>query len=226
MVNKRRKRRPSSTPIIGLVGGIASGKSFVAETLENLGCARIDADQLGHAVLENPMIRYSLKQAFGSTIMAENGQVDRNRLGSLVFGQDPLAADRRRRLEEIVHPAIHSAAIQQIRRLKDGISPPVAIVVDAPLLIEAGWEGMCDWIFYVDTPEATRFQRAAQRGWSEAHWRDREQTQLDLDQKKRAATHFIPGDAEPDALRRQLQGLLDEMQQSSPQSSPHSSPLD
>lgn len=211
MVKKRRKKSLGSPPIIGLVGGIASGKSFVAEILEQLGCERIDADRIGHQVLDNPMIQYSLRQSFGSEIFSDSGSVNRGQLGRMVFGSQSEAVERRARLEEIIHPAIRAAAIQQIRRLREQSRPPIAIVVDAPLLIEAGWENMCDWIFFIDTSNETRRQRALQRGWSEDHWRDRERTQLGLDQKKQSATHFIPGDTEPEALSRHLSRILEQV---------------
>jgi dephospho-CoA kinase len=214
MIKKRRKKNLGKIPIIGLVGGVASGKSFVAGILQQLGCARIDADKIGHEMLDNPMIQYSIKQAFGPEIVAADGSVDRVQLGKLVFGNEAMATQRRRRLEAIVHPAIRASAIQQIRRLQEQSVTPIAIVVDAPLLIEAGWEEMCDWIFFIDTPEPIRRERALRRGWSQEHWVDRERAQAGLERKRQAATHFIGGDIDAETMIRQLSRLLDQMKAS------------
>ncbi|MBX3420136.1 MAG: dephospho-CoA kinase [Pirellulaceae bacterium] len=198
-------------PVIGLIGGIASGKSFVGRTLQELGAVRIDADRLGHELLDNILIRQQLVRELGPEILTTDGHIDRARVSALVFGNDEQSLRRRRRLESVLHPAIHEAAIQQVQTLSHSSPPPTAVVIDAPLLVEAGWDRMCDWVFFVDTPEYVRRQRASQRGWSESHWRDREHTQLDLNRKRQAATHLIPGDLPAPELKQRLVQLLNEM---------------
>ncbi len=209
MAKKKTSKKTSVVPIIGLVGGIASGKSFVGQILDQLGCVRIDADKIGHELLDKPMICQLLRQKFGTEIIAPDGRVDRGRLGELVFGPDAQAQQRRAELEGIMHPAIRTSAVQMIHRIQQSEPAPVAIVIDAPLLIEAGWEPMCDWVFFVDTPEQTRRERASQRGWSQEHWAAREKAQLSIDRKKQAATHLIPGDSSPEILKQHLSQLLD-----------------
>ncbi len=177
--------------IIGLVGGVASGKSYVAELLENLGALRIDADRLGHEVLLMKEVREHLVRIWGPSILTDRGEVDRSQVSKLVFGNSMHAVACRRQLEAIVHPRIRSLALDRIAAVRALSEVPLAIVIDAPLLIEAGWESLCDFILFVDSPLEDRVQRATARGWTEAHFADRENSQISLDEKRRCATHFL-----------------------------------
>lgn len=208
-----------SVPVIGLLGGIASGKSFVGRELEKLGCARIDADRLGHEVLQTKAIEQSLHVLFGPGIFGPTGDIDRSKLAELVFGKDAESNQKRKQLESVVHPAIHQLAMDQIQKLREAVPPPRAIVVDAPLLIEAGWTEFCDYIFFIDTPDEIRQRRLLDRGWTVEQWKAREAAQVSLEVKRKAATHFIPGDESTEWLRRRLLVLLDEMHTVGPQSS-------
>lgn len=199
-------RKPS---IIGITGGIASGKSFVASCLESLGCVSVDADQLGHAVLLVPDVIGRLRQSFGPSILASDGTIDRKRLAAVVFGDNDEALSNRSKLERIVHPEIRKLAEQKIEQLKSSPRPPRAIIVDAPLLIEAGWVSLCDYVLFIDTPDEVRMQRALGRGWTRQQWQDREAAQASMEQKRRAATHFIDGLMDQDHLRLRLRQLLE-----------------
>jgi dephospho-CoA kinase len=181
------------TTVIGLVGGIASGKSTVASLLAEMGAEVIDADALVHSILEQPLIVRRLTQEFGEDILAdgEKPRIDRRLLGELVFGEDQESADNRAKLESIVHPVTHAEAIRKLRALKESDEPPKAIVVDAPLLLEADWAPMCDLIIFVEAPAALRLERALTRGWSEAHFYKREASQLSIQDKLAAATHKV-----------------------------------
>jgi dephospho-CoA kinase len=211
MLKDRSRRRRTETPIIGLIGGIASGKSYVAKALEDLGCVCIHADQVGHELLGNPMIQIQLRQAFGHDIFSTDGSVDRPKLGAMVFGDQAAHHQRLEQLNQIMHPAIRSAIIRQIGSLVHQEPVPKAVILDAALLLEAGWDRSCDWIIFVDTPDSVRRQRAVARGWTSEQWQAREAAQMPLDQKRRSATHFISGDMEPGELRRRLERLLTEL---------------
>ena len=177
--------------IIGLVGGVASGKSYVAELLENLGALRIDADRLGHEVLLVKEVREHLARIWGPSILTDRGEVDRSQVSKLVFGNSMNAVACRRQLEAIVHPRIRSLALDRMAAVRALSEVPLAIVIDAPLLIEAGWESLCDFILFVDSPLEDRVQRATARGWTETHFADRENSQIPLDEKRSRATHFL-----------------------------------
>ncbi len=183
-----RLRRPV---VIGLVGGVASGKSYVGSLLEGYGAKRIDADRLGHEVLLLKEVRERLAQIWGPGILTEQGEVDRAKISKLVFGSSFNAAAQRKQLEAIVHPRIRSLALERIAEIRSLPETPLAIVLDAPLLIEAGWEPMCDFILFIECPREERVQRALARGWTESHFTERENSQIPLDEKRKHATHFV-----------------------------------
>ncbi len=183
--------RLSRPVVIGLVGGIGSGKSHVGGLLENLGAQRIDADRLGHDVLMEKEVRERLAQIWGPSILTEQGEVDRTKVGKLVFGTSFNAVAQRKQLEAILHPRIRSLAFERIAAVRSMPQVPLAIVIDAPLLIEAGWEPMCDFILFIDSPHDERIQRAVGRGWTEPHFAAREASQISLDEKRSRATHFL-----------------------------------
>lgn len=199
------------TFVVGLVGGIASGKSKVAAMFASLGAAVIDADRLGHDILKLPLIARQLAQRFGPTILDDTGGINRRELGKLVFGTAPDAAQRLKQLEEVLHPQIHAEAVHELKRLLASSPRPSAIVIDAPLLLEAKWAPLCDLILFVDTPVDIRRERATQRGWNAAHFAAREQTQWSLDAKRRFATHVVNGTADEATLRSSVARLLSEM---------------
>lgn len=198
--------------VVGLVGGVASGKSRVAQMIAAQGGAVIDADRLGHDVLQRPLVAQQLTQQFGPSILNAEGGIDRQALSRLVFGKTPAAETALKQLEAIVHPQIRAEAVGELNRLRKSQPPPAAIVIDAPLLLEADWAPLCNLIFFVDTPIEVRRQRALQRGWSSEHFDSREQAQMSLDDKRRASTHIIDGTADESQLRSTLERLLSEMQ--------------
>lgn len=199
--------------VIGLTGGIASGKSFVAKLLADLGAAVIDADDIGHEVLLQPLVSRRLVQEFGDEILEPNSNpqvIDRKILGKIVFGDDPISQRRLEKLETIVHPLIHAESIRKLRSIKNRPNPPKAIVVDAPLLLEAKWEPMCDVIIFVDTPRDVRLDRARARGWTDEHFQNREDTQLSMDEKRQAATHVVRAE-DAETAKREVQRIWDQI---------------
>lgn len=207
----RKRRKPLRPFVIGLVGGVASGKSHVGRAFESAGAVRIDADLLGHQVLERPLVIRMLTQIFGHDIVDGEGKIVREKLGQLVFGNDSAARDARRQLEAIVHPLIHAEAVHQLQNLKDHSTPPLAVLIDAPLLLEADWEPLCDAVLFVDTPLEVRQQRAEARQWSAEELDKREASQLPLAEKRSRATHVVAGDLKPDELERYAIGFLEEV---------------
>ena len=130
-----------ASKVIGLTGGIGSGKSTTSRLLEEWGAAVIDADKIGHEVLrENAAVRGELLEVFGRSILAEDGEIDRKKLGHIVF-HNPAA---RRRLNDLLHPAMFQMAKERIEALRREGRP--VIVLEAPLLLEAGWAPLVDEI--------------------------------------------------------------------------------
>ena len=194
---------------MGLLGGVGSGKSTVARrAAECYGLTVVDADAAGHRALTTDDVKMRLRERFGDGIFDAGGAVDRSALAARVFGQ---AADRqaaRKVLEQITHPAITAELERQIEQARTtGVA---ALLLDAAVLLEAGWQRLCDAIIYIDVPAEVRSARvAASRGWSESQWRDREASQLTLDEKRRRADAVIDNRGTPDEAAHELAAALE-----------------
>lgn len=180
--------------VFGLTGGIASGKSFVAGLLAERGAIVLDADQHAHAVLEKPEVSSALVDRWGETILDESGAVRRSEVAKRVFGDDDAAVAERSFLEGLIHPRVRERLEADLDRAEQGGAP--AAVLDIPLLIEAGWVERCDAVLFVETPQAVRARRAAERGWSAADLATREAAQTPLVEKRDRANLVVPGDDE------------------------------
>jgi dephospho-CoA kinase len=191
---------PPNKPVIGIIGGIGSGKSTVAREFASLGCAVIDADAIGHELLVDPEVLGELRSRWGDEIFTDAGEVDRAVLSGIVFGsRDELDA-----LNGILHPRIGLQMARAVE-LAGGDESVEAIVLDAALLMEAGWDGLCSHVIYVDTPRADRLQRVCeQRGWEQENWSSREKMQISLDIKRRRCDYSIDGSSSVSHLRQQV----------------------
>jgi dephospho-CoA kinase len=167
---------------LGLVGGIASGKSFVAECFRDLGAAVLDADRAGHAVLLEPEVIGALRNRWGDSILDSRGQISRKAVAKVVFAQGNEA--ELRFLEELTHPRIEKLLHDELNRLKQAPDPPPAIVLDAALLFEAGWDKLCDKVIFIDAPRDVRLERAVSRGWSAEQFAAREAAQMPVQAKR------------------------------------------
>lgn len=176
--------------VIGICGGIASGKSVVTLQLEQLGAAVIHADQMGHQVLKDPEVIDTLVKYFGDEIRSaeEPSQLSRSAIAAKVFGTSDSAQKNRKFLEAVTHPRIRQSIHQQLQELRQLRSPPTAIVLDVPLLFESGWYTECDEVIFVQAPFTDRLKRAAMRGWTEEQFRAREAAQLSLVEKEKRSS--------------------------------------
>lgn len=191
-------------PVIGLLGGVGSGKSTVAAELARLGCAVVDADAIGHEVLREPDIRESVRRRWGDEVIAPDGQVDRATLAERVF-DDP---EEMEELNRLLHPRIRERAGKYIEGAMRDASTP-AVVLDAPVLLEAGWDDLCTVCVFVDAPaEQRRHRVAADRGWDEAAWHRREKMQIPLDKKARSCQYMLENSSSVSHLRKQAHGLF------------------
>jgi dephospho-CoA kinase len=189
--------------VIGLTGGIASGKSSVAGMLEKLGAVIIDADLLAREVVApgEPAYR-DIVSAFGAGILNPDRTINRRALGGLVFA-DPEA---RRRLESITHPAIGRKAEERIAELRQSGLP--AIFYMAPLLIEAGVTSRVDelWVVYVD--RETQLQRLMARdGSSREEALGRIAAQMPIEEKKKFGSVVIDNSGTPEETESQVRSI-------------------
>jgi len=190
--------------VVGLVGGIGSGKSTVAAQFADLGCAVVDADRMGHALLEEPAIRRALVARFGRKILGEGGRIDRRLLGQEAFA----SAERLEALNSIVHPELWPRvrrAILQARRRRGAR----AVVVDAALLLEKGLDALCDCVVYLHAPrEVRRARTRASRGWRPSEVARREAAQISLKAKRQRADYTVDNRSSPEHTLEQVRTIL------------------
>ncbi|HUG18472.1 MAG TPA: dephospho-CoA kinase [Planctomycetaceae bacterium] len=195
-------------PVIGIVGGIGSGKSTIARAAARLKpWYVIDADGIGHAVLEVPEVRVQLKSAFGQTIFDASGAVIRSALAERVFGFPQ--QENKQQLESIVHPVIRARILAAIREAEQ-CGQYEAVLLDAAVLLESGWRDVCSAVVYIDASFEDRLSRVREtRDWSEDQLRVREASQLSLDQKKKHSDSVISNSGESSQAVRQLIEFVD-----------------
>ncbi len=191
--------------IIGLLGGVASGKSFVAEQFRRLGAEVLDADRIGHDVLLIPEVRDSIRKHFGAKVFRDDGEVDRKALGRIVFGPPPDGPQELTILEQLTHPQIRRRLRQTADELAARGIP--AAVLDAPVMLKSGWDALCDVVVYVEAPEELRRERAMSRGWTAAEFAAREAAQEGLDVKRRRANFVIDNSASSGYTQQQIERL-------------------
>jgi dephospho-CoA kinase len=168
--------------ILGLVGGIASGKSVIANYLRDLGAIVLDADKAGHVVLREPEVIVAVRKRWGEGVLDAAGQVNRRAVAKIVFAAGNEA--ERKFLEQLTHPRIEALLQQELETIRQAPEPPPVVAIDAALLFEAGWDKLCDKILFVDAPRDIRLERAVARGWSTEQFAAREAAQLPIEEKR------------------------------------------
>jgi len=173
--------------ILGLVGGIACGKTTVAKEFEALGALRVDADALAHEALDRPASIRAVTRRFGTLVLGPFGKIDRKLLAQRVFSRPRDL----RFLERLLHPQVaREIRTMVVNERKNSMIR--AIVLDVPLLVEAGLDRLCDAVVYIDAPAATRIQRTMdRRGWGRAALKRRERYQLAPSAKRRRADYVL-----------------------------------
>lgn len=186
--------------IAGLTGGIASGKSTVAAVLAEAGAQLIDCDRIARELVrrETPAYRKILAH-FGPGILAPDGELDRRRLGAIVFS-DP---QERRVLEAIVHPEVREETARRLEAIRQA-APDAVVILDVPLLFEAGMDRALDAVIVVHVPEALQIERLVERDrLTPAEALDRIRSQMPLEQKRPRATHVIDNSGTIEQTRSQ-----------------------
>jgi dephospho-CoA kinase len=200
--------RQGSKPVIGLIGGIGAGKTTAARGFQMRNGAVIDADVIGHRTLEQPNIIEKVTQRWGDSVRKANGSLDRRAIGRIVFANPK----ERNALEEMVFPFIGKECKKEIKKALD--DPDIRFaVLDAAVLLEAGWNENVDRIVYIEAPREIRLARVAERnGWSEADLTAREAAQWPAEMKKAKSDVILINEASSEDLQRQIDQLLEEWQ--------------
>jgi len=198
---------PRKKPIIGIIGGVASGKSTVAAEFGKLGCAVISADALAHDLLREEPVRDELVRLFGRSILQPSGQIDRTELARVVFA-DP---EKLRALNKVIHPRVLQRTEELIAQYNQ-CPHTQAIVLDMPLLVEVGWANRCDKLIFVKCDPARRVRRARQAGLlDEQGIKIREKFQISLDKKAQLADNTIDNNSDFSTLVRQIQDIFSDI---------------
>lgn len=189
--------------IVGITGGMGSGKSSFSRELEELGAKRIDADRVGHQVIERPEILRDLLAAFGEDLINPAGKLNRRELGRRAFADEVSCT----RLNQIVHPLLEKELKFQIDRARNRGSGNV-VVVDAALIFEWGDLQRFDAIVVVDAKEEVRIERLIRGGMiSEAEVRRRMACQMPVEEKTARADWVVENNGSLQDLRREAEHL-------------------
>jgi dephospho-CoA kinase len=189
--------------IIGLTGGIGTGKSEVARILKQLGAEIINADIIGHEVYSSTSDAWrKVLDEFGKDILQSNGEIDRNKLGAIVFSD----ARKRAKLNSITHPEIALVINENIKSYRASGVP--VVVIEAALLIDAGWDSMVDEVWITDSPAETVIQRILIRdGLSVSDVLKRINSQISANKPINQATVMINNSGEVAALERSIKSI-------------------
>jgi len=189
--------------VIGLTGGIGSGKSTVAQFLAELGAVILNADEVGHEALKpDTEIWREVVTAFGRQIVTLDGNIDRKKLGKIVFGN----AEALSRLNQIMHPRMYALVKNQLEEYRR--QGTRVVVLEAPLLLEAGWTPLVDEVWVTTASEATVLKRLEERsGMSQAESLTRIHSQLSSTERIKHADVVINTDCDLDELRSRVKEL-------------------
>jgi dephospho-CoA kinase len=195
-----RSFRPARPVVIGLLGGIAAGKSTVAALFAARGLRHVSADAHAHAVAGEAPVVAELAAAFGPGVIA-GGRLDRAAMAAVVF-RDPGA---RSQLEAILHPRIRARLLAELAEAR---AAGTSVLLDAPLLLETGLIDFCDEVVFVDAEPGERLRRAAARGWPLGELQRREAAQAPLAQKRARAGHAVDNNGDLTATAQKVDAVL------------------
>jgi len=188
--------------LLGIIGGIGSGKSTASELFRRYGAAVISADDIGHQVLLLPNVKNVVRERWGSEVFGEDNEIDRRKLAEVVFADEKELAH----LKSLTHPLI-AEEVQRQRKEHERNGTQLCLL-DAPLLLESHWDHMVDVIIFVSAPAEDRWERVKSRGWSEAEWKQRESAQLSVWEKSQRADIVIDNSGDAEHLQTQVEGVF------------------
>ncbi|MEY3163098.1 MAG: Cmm like protein, partial [Planctomycetota bacterium] len=187
--------------VLGLLGGVASGKSTVAGLFAQRGLVHVDADQVARTVSEDPGILGAIRAALGPGALGPDGRLDRPAVARLVFS-DPVL---RQRLEEITHPPVRRRILAELAAAR---ARGESVLLDVPLLLEGGLIDQCDAAVFVAADRAERLRRAALRGWGPDELDRRERAQAPLAEKQARARFTVDNGGSLAATAAQVDAVL------------------
>lgn len=192
--------------IVGITGGIGCGKSTVSRMFSELGAVVINADAIGHEVLEQEEVREAARERWGDGIFdPETGQIIRSALARIVFGSTDAAKKELVLLQELTHPRI--SEIIRLRLEWCGEKGMEIVFLDAPLLFESHWDSLVSEVIFVQCPDSLRWERSKKRGWSRENFQNRESAQISVEEKKRRSTLLLDNSGTLEDLRSEVERI-------------------
>ena len=190
--------------VIGVTGGVGTGKSTVATMFKQLGAVVLDADVIAHQIMEPKRLAWrQIVKTFGEDILNEDQTINRRRLATLVFHDE----QQRKRLERIIHPPVLRWVKQRLHRLARSRRVR-AVVLDVPLLVEVGAQGLVDALVVVTTPPQVQRERLTHKyGWLEEEAEARVAAPWDLSAKVALADHVVDNSNGVDSTRTQVKRI-------------------
>lgn len=196
--------RLSTKSVIGILGGIGSGKSSAAAEFAQLGCGVVDADELVSELLQDSVIIQKLVESFGKEIVDQAGYIDRSKLADIVFED----VDKLTILNGIIHPEVFAQTEVLIEQFNSD-SDTKAIILDMPLLVETGWDKRCDKLIFVACDESVRLKRTQKsREITKKQLKKRENFQIPLDKKASIADIIVENNSGHLDLVRQVEDIF------------------
>ena len=190
-------------PVIGILGGIGSGKSTVAAEFAKLGCKVIDADKIAHDLLDSNTVKEEIVGLFGKAVLDSSGRIEHKKLAGVVF----TSGDKLDSLNGIIHPLVIARTEELIEQYNQQ-NQVKAIVLDMPLLVEVGWAKRCDKLIFVHCEQKIRAERAKKKGFDENQIKIRENFQISLDNKESLADNIVENNSDFSALVRQVADIF------------------
>lgn len=190
--------------VIGVTGGIASGKSNVLGVIKELGYPVIDCDSIAHRLAQKGESVYNrIIEVFGNDYLLEDGNLNRKKLGNLIFHD----AASKELLNQISHPLIHNEVVKEINKIKDGL-----VFIDVPLLYESGFDSLCDKVICVYLDKKLQIERLMERDKIDMDYANSKiSSQMDLNKKKDLADYIIDSKGSFDETKCQVLKILEEI---------------
>lgn len=198
--------------IAGLTGGIASGKSTISRFLSDAGAHVVDADKIAREVVKPGTSGYdAILACFGRMILLPDGDIDRKRLGEIIFNQP----DKKARLDAIVHPLVFERSAEMIAQIA-AETPDAVVIMDVPLLMEADMERDLEAVIVVYVPETLQLERLMNRdGIDEQAAMARIRSQMPIEEKRKRATLVIDNSGSLSDSRREALAVFNLLKQRS-----------
>ena len=190
--------------VIGIVGGIAAGESFVTKEFIAQGAEHFDADKEAKELYNLPSVVSEIKKRWPTVVDSKN-VVDKSRLAQIVFSPTEQGARELNELNALLHPILNGAFITWLKKRKDAR----LVILDAPLLLEAGMDSLIDYLVFVDADFDVRQKRAAERGWDPGEIVRREARQLPLCEKKERADFCVDSSSSSSDVKKQVAKIVE-----------------